>query len=121
MPSLDAVEAAMLSEAEAIATAYPFGEIPSPTPRDTVIWNWVRFERYSNYITASIVAGRLEVEGVPTIVEEAGVFPGIDCATIWVPKALMHRARWVLAWPTPTDSELTFLATGELLPEGGQE
>src|SRR5262245_17791686 len=37
---------------------------------------WRRFARYPNYLAAHIVAGLLENEGVPTVVESYGVFPG---------------------------------------------
>jgi hypothetical protein len=121
MVPIDEVPMAVLSVATVAEGVSPFDEPPWPTPSETLLWNWERFERYPNHITASIVAGRLEADGVPTIVEAVSAFPGVFCATIWVPKELMHRARWVLAWPAPTDSELTFLATGELLPEGEKE
>jgi len=76
---------------------------------------------YPNYLAAMIVAGLLESEGVPTIVESIGPFPGTSSSAIWVPKELVHRARWILSWPPPTDSELTFLATGELLLDNEHE
>ena len=84
-------------------------------PSSTSPVQWERFARYPNYVAAQIVAGLLENEGVPTLVESIGVFPdATSFSTIWVPKEFAHRARWVLAWPPPTDAELTFLATGEL-------
>ena len=121
MAPLEAAPTAALSVATVAEGASPFDEPPWSTLPETLFRNWQRFERYSNHITASIVAGRLEADGVPTIVEAASAFPGVFCATIWVPKDLMHRARWVLAWPVPSDSELTFLATGELLSENELE
>ncbi len=83
---------------------------------------WVEFASYPNYLVAHIVAGRLEVEGVPTLIDCVGILPdGTNPATIWVVKQLAHRARFVVAWPEPTDEELTLLATGELLVKGSQE
>jgi hypothetical protein len=76
--------------------------------------DWVRFATYLNDLEAHIVAGSLLTNGVPSLVEPVGSFPGMTAAAIWVPKLLVHRARWVLSWPPPTNAELTFLATGEL-------
>lgn len=98
----------------------PFGE-PPWSPSGTLFRNWELFERYSNYLNALIVAGRLEADGVTTIVETASAFPGVFAASLWVPEELVHRARWVLAWPMPTDRELIFLATGELSPDVEKE
>jgi hypothetical protein len=86
-----------------------------PSPADAGRLQWERFARYPDYVAAHIVAGLLENEGVPAVVESIGVFPDVTSfSTIWVPKELAHRARWILAWPPPTEAELTFLATGEL-------
>jgi hypothetical protein len=79
----------------------------------SVFSDWIRFARYLNDLEARIVAGHLIAEGVPSVVEPIGPFPGMTACAIWVPKLLAHRARWVLSWPPPTDAELTFLATGE--------
>jgi hypothetical protein len=91
-------------------------EPPWPNQPRTDFRDWRQFARYPNYLAAHIVAGLLENEGVPTVVESFGVFPGADSSAIWVPKELMHRARWILALSPPSDAELLFLATGELQP-----
>jgi hypothetical protein len=89
------------------------------TPRSGPV-EWERLERYAEYLAAEIVAGLLESEGVPAFVESMTPFPGMSSyASVWVPEALAHRARWILAWPPPSEAELTFLATGEL-PSGEQ-
>ena len=31
-----------------------------------------------------------------------------------IPEWSIQRARWVLAWPAPSEAELIFLATGEM-------
>jgi hypothetical protein len=120
MVPLDPVPGIVLSVVQMEVTAN-VAEPTWPIPPGAPFREWERFGRYSNYIAAHIVAGRLEIEGVPTVVEEIGVFPGADCSAIWIPKELAHRARWILAWPPPTNSELTFLATGELLPDNDPE
>jgi hypothetical protein len=100
-----------LEEVSAAAAEPPWPKFPRIDFRE-----WRRFERYPNYLAAHIVAGLLENEGVPTIVESQGVFPGADTSAIWVPKDLLHRARWILSLSSPSDAELLFLATGELEP-----
>ena len=89
----------------------PWPEIP---PYREV--QWERFMRFPGPLEAHIVAGRLKVEGVPTVVLTA---PGLELsftAEILVPEHLLHRARWVLAWPPAPEEELLFLATGEIGP-----
>ena len=92
-------------------------EPPWFPPPDMERVEWEAFAVYSHYLAAHIVAGLFENEGVPTIITAWTAFPGISSATLWVPKHLMHRARWIAALPTPSDAELSFLATGELAPE----
>lgn len=86
----------------------PWPELPSgQEPR------WARFMRFPGLFEAHIVAGRLGVEGVPTIVLSSPAVDFSNSAEILVPHHLMHRARWVLAWPPVSEEELAFLATGE--------
>ena len=106
-----AVSAMAQLEVSAAAAEPPWPGQPQLDFRD-----WRRFARYPNYLAAHIVAGLLENEGVPALVESLGVFPGVDSSAIWVPKELLHRARWILALSPPSDAELLFLATGELEP-----
>ena len=91
------------------APEFQFDELPYDAFSD-----WIRFATYFNDLEAHIVAGNLLTSGVPSLVERIGYFPSAPTAAIWVPSVLAHRARWVLAWPPPSDAELTFLATGEL-------
>src|SRR5258706_8938374 len=65
---------------------------------------WERFMRFFHPLDAHIVAGRLNVEGVPTIVLSALGLDSSSNAEILVPRSLMHRARWVLAW-SPVSEE----------------
>jgi hypothetical protein len=81
---------------------------------------WERFMSFPGAMEAHIVAGRLNAEGVPTLVLSAPGFETLFTAEILVPKALLHRARWVLSWPPASEEELLFLATGEIAPSDGQ-
>ena len=80
--------------------------------------NWTALEEFARYPTileGHIVCGLLNNEGVPAAV--TGTMPSPDLVSysiVWVPPELMHRARWLLAWPGPSDAELTYLATGEM-------
>ena len=93
---------------------------PWPDPTPTPSGEWEEFARFPNIWEGLILAGLLENEGLPAVVES--LWPGPDLRShsiVWVPRNLVHRARWILSWPAPTEAELTFLATGELAdPEG---
>jgi hypothetical protein len=57
----------------------------------------------------------LEAEAVPTTVDARRLVAGIDSDFVLsVPTSLVHRAKFVLAQSELSDSELTYLATGEL-------
>lgn len=75
--------------------------------------------RFLKPLEAHIIAGRLETDGVPVIVMAPACIDVAMTAEILVPEHLMHRARWVMSWPAPSDEELLFLATGELAGEDG--
>ena len=93
------------------ATEPPWPDFP---PHQGV--RWERFMRFSGPLDAHIVAGRLNVEGVPTIVLSALGLDSSSNAEILVPHSLLHRARWLLAWPPVSEEELLYLATGEIGP-----
>jgi hypothetical protein len=111
--STDALSSTVYPEASSDALEPLFPMPPGGGWRE-----WERFSRYRTDLDAHIVAGLLENEGVATIIESVGV--SVDATSpciLWVPKGLVHRVRWILAWPPPTDAELIFLATGELVAE----
>ena len=92
----------------------------SPWPASSQFFaRWDEFARFANFWEGHILAGLLRNEDVPAKV--IFVWPSFDAgySAVLVPRALMHRARWVLSWPVASDAELTFLATGEL--ESSQE
>lgn len=66
-------------------------------------------------LAAEVIANALIAESVPAIVRTFGGIPGLEQgADVLVPAALVHRAKWLIGQPAPTDEELTFLATGKL-------
>jgi hypothetical protein len=65
--------------------------------------------------SAELVAAYLESEGVAAAIDCGSLLSGVQADFhLFVEASLAHRARWVLAQSDFTDSELNFLATGEL-------
>ena len=103
-------------------TAAVFGtEPPWLLPPNLTEIEWEIYAFYPNYLAAQIVAGLFENEGLPSIVVAWTSLPGVGSATVWVPKLLMHRARWIAAQEAPTEAALLFLATGEFSSGKEQE
>jgi hypothetical protein len=76
---------------------------------------WCPFLAFRDRVSAGIVAAILESESVPITIETGSLFAGVEADfCLLVPSSLAHRARWVLAQSDFTDSELNFLATGQL-------
>jgi hypothetical protein len=76
---------------------------------------WKPFQAFSDRGSAEAVAGVLDSEGVPARVESSKLVAGIETRhCVLVPASLVHRAKWVLADSDLSDSELDYLATGEL-------
>ncbi len=66
-------------------------------------------------MSAEIIQQFLEDADVPTHISPGGLAAGIETDfRLSVPPSLVHRARWILANSDFSDSELRFLATGEL-------
>ena len=77
--------------------------------------SWQPLLEFTSPASAEAVAALLETEGVPSFVRAHKLVAGIEAKfELRVPRSLAHRARWVLAQSDFTDSELTYLATGEL-------
>jgi hypothetical protein len=79
---------------------------------------WERFVGFPESASAIAAAAYFEQNGLPSRVEAGS--PSLDftnVAFVLVPGHLLHRARWLWAKSDLTDSELQFLATGEL--DGG--
>jgi hypothetical protein len=83
---------------------------------------WERFMGFPDSASAIAAATYLEQNGVPSCVEAGS--PNVDfsnTAFILVPGHLAHRARWLWAQADLSESELHFLATGELDGGGGDK
>jgi len=80
--------------------------------------NWELFRTFKDQTSAELMARRLESEGVTSSVRSSLLEAAVETAwQVWVSKDLAHRARWILANSDFSDSELAFLATGELGPK----
>lgn len=76
---------------------------------------WQPFRTFFDRGSAEAMVVVLDSEGVPARVESSELVAGIESRySVLVPSSLAHRARWVLADSDLTDSELDYLATGEL-------
>jgi hypothetical protein len=84
-------------------------------PASNFYRHWEEFARFASFWEGHILAGLLRNEDVPAKV--IFLWPSFDpgFSLILVPRELLHRARWVLSWPAPSEAELAFLATGELV------
>ena len=77
--------------------------------------NWILFECTYDFLSANVIAGRLNIDGVPAIINQCGMFPGTDLRwEVWVPMHLQHRGEWIYKTQDTTSRELDYLATGEL-------
>jgi hypothetical protein len=98
-------------------SSHPEQAIPqSPWPPASHLYvHWEEFARFTNFWEGHILAGLLRNEDVPARV--LFLWPSFDSgfSSVLVPRELLHRARWVLSWPAPSEAELTFLATGEFV------
>ena len=72
---------------------------------------WVYFKSFTNRGAAEILCARLELEGVAARLEVHDFEAQFH---VLVPAELAHRARWITSQTPPTDSELEYLATGNL-------
>lgn len=77
--------------------------------------DWKPFQTFSDRGSAQALVVVLHAEGVPARVESSHLVAGIEARhRVLVPSSLLHRAKWVLADSDLTESELDYLATGEL-------
>src|SRR5688572_17085087 len=101
--ALEARNVSSTPQADATTLLEPEAWLP---PSETDCIEWEAFAVYAHHLAAQIVAGLFENESLPTIVTAWPAFPGFAPATLWVPKHLMHRARWIASLAPPSDAEL---------------
>ena len=76
---------------------------------------WELFQTFTDIGSAEVVCAWLLSEEVPARVDTVSFESSLEIQyRLYVRRDLVHRARWVIAQPSPTDAELEFLATGKL-------
>ena len=103
----------IVSSVGGATTAAAVPQSPRP-PASDFHAHWEIFARFPNFWEGHVLAGLLRSEDVPAQVLSLSPLFDSGFSAVLVPRELVHRARWVLAWPPPSEAELTFLATGEL-------
>ena len=85
--------------------------------------DWVAFKSFPDETGAAALCGQLRAGECPAKFEARAMGSGLETEyTVFVPKSLAHRARWVAAQLPISDAELEFLATGRLpTPPGDTE
>ena len=74
----------------------------------------------ADHLAAEVLANFLRAHGMSALVRNFSPLPGLEQgAEVWVPRRLLHRARWLNEVPSPTDAELDALATGHM-PDSGE-
>ena len=70
---------------------------------------------FDDEVSAEILAGMLRSEGVPVDVRADSTLPGLVAEVqVYVPRSLVHRARWFMNSLKVSETELNYAATGEL-------
>ena len=76
---------------------------------------WELFQSFGDLGSAEVLCAWLRREEVPAMVEPRYLEDALEREyRVFVHRKMMHRARWVVAQPSPSDAELEFLATGKL-------
>jgi len=82
---------------------------------------WELFETFTDIGSAEVMCAWLLSEEVPARVDTVSFESSLEMQyRLWVRRDLVHRARWVIAQPAPTEAELEYLATGKLPGAEGQ-
>jgi len=83
---------------------------------------WQSLMTVLDTLSAQALVERLNGEGVPTRVQmDTSLLGAARSCEILVPSELLHRAKWLLSSGQFSDTELTYLATGELSSDGAEE
>ncbi|MDA8350374.1 MAG: hypothetical protein M0038_16525 [Pseudomonadota bacterium] len=73
--------------------------------------DWVLLESCADPLTAQVLAGRLQADGIPAQVRAFEPIPGLEQrAEVHVPRPWLERARESLEAQRPSEEELTALA-----------
>jgi hypothetical protein len=81
---------------------------------------WVLLEACPDPLSAQVLYGRLEAEGIPARLSSLSPIPGLaQSAEVHVPRAWLTRARACLAAQPPSEEELAALAECTA-PESGE-
>jgi hypothetical protein len=84
--------------------------------------SWQSLILVMDTISAQALSERLNAEGVPTRIEMDSSLLGVARrCEILVPAELLHRAQWLLSSGQFSETELTYLATGELSADRARE
>ncbi len=84
--------------------------------------NWVGVDSYPERLSAETIVGLLASEGVPAYIAADEPIPGLGRNfSVLVPPELIQRAHGILKQVPVSEKELTYLATGELPDEPGDE
>ena len=76
---------------------------------------WELFRSFSDLGPAEVLKGKLETGGVPARLQPMTLESGVDGEfSVFVPRPLAHRARWLVNQLPMSDTELEYLATGHL-------
>jgi hypothetical protein len=79
------------------------------------IADWVAFRSFPDESAAVALCGQLRSSECPAKFESRAIGNAVETQyTVFVPKSLEHRARWIIAQLPISDEELEFLATGKL-------
>ena len=82
---------------------------------------WVLLEACPEPISAQVLVGRLQAEGIPARLSTLSPIPGLELhAEVQVPPHWLARARQCLASPPVSEEELTALATQTPPPDDAE-
>jgi len=84
--------------------------------------SWKSLATVFDTLSAQVLVERLNGEGVPTRLKtDSSLFGAARRCEILVPAELLNRAQWLLSSAQFSDTELSYLATGELSSDRTEE
>ncbi len=74
--------------------------------------DFVTLQVCNDHIAAEVLANFLRAQGLPALIRNLGIVPGLEQGTeVLVPAEFLRRARELLSSQRPSDAELESLAT----------